>query len=160
MRGEWSGGKGPVSRVSSFTNYQNSPLWYKNRLFLDDLREPHNAYLYDEDISLVDASGIVNWDVVRSYKEFVEYIEKNGIPDVVSFDNDLFPMDDPNISNDEMVTMMGMVDWENFRFKTGAHCAQYLRDVCKEKGVPIPKFYTHSANKRGREIIKEILTNV
>ena len=33
MRGEWSGGKGPVSRVEDFKSYWNSPLWNKMKSY-------------------------------------------------------------------------------------------------------------------------------
>jgi hypothetical protein len=29
------------------------------------------------------------WDVVRSSKEALEWVDKNGIPDIISFDHDL-----------------------------------------------------------------------
>ncbi len=50
------------------------------KLFLDDLRTVDMIY----DKTMVDG-----FDVVRSYDAFVEYIEKNGLPEFISFDNDL-----------------------------------------------------------------------
>ena len=38
------------------------------KLYLDDIRTPKTE----------------GWDIVRSYDEFVNYIETNGVPDVVS----------------------------------------------------------------------------
>ena len=43
------------------------------KLFLDDIRTPPDN----------------TWAVVRSFDEGVEYITKNGVPDVISFDHDL-----------------------------------------------------------------------
>ena len=36
-----------------------------------------------------DHSQISDFKVVRSYDEFVDYIQKNRLPDFISFDNDL-----------------------------------------------------------------------
>ena len=54
----------------------------KNKLFLDDLRIPkdaiglvpdkHNKFYWEND-----------WDVVKNYDEFVNYIETNGVPKFV-----------------------------------------------------------------------------
>jgi hypothetical protein len=79
-------------------------------------------------------------------KDFVKNIDVMGIPDVVSFDNDLIDIIDSSITTDQMVEMMEMRNWRNFKVKTGAHCAEYLVEKCKEIGVPIPKYYIHTAN--------------
>ena len=55
--------------------------------------------LYLDDIRIPQTEG---WDIVRSYDDFVNWIEMNGLPDVVSFDHDLChkideSLHDPNI---------------------------------------------------------------
>ncbi len=52
----------------------------RKKLFLDDIRSVDMVY---------DAARIKEFDVVRTYQEFVLYIQKNGLPDFISFDNDL-----------------------------------------------------------------------
>lgn len=128
-------------------------------LFLDDDRVPQNAFCWDENMSLWDMSGIKHgeWAIVRSYDQFVEYVEKNGIPDVVSFDNDLFDVRNPKVSVEELKDQFMMKDWQNFTIKTGAHCAQYLVAQCVIHGKPIPKYFVHSANNIGRKVIRKIL---
>jgi hypothetical protein len=167
---EWTG-KGSKSRVTNYSNYWNSALWdNKNKgkdkkfLFLDDVRVPRNAFLWDKNQSLYEASGIpeIKWDIVRSYDEFVEYIQKNGIPDVVSFDNDLWDVGyelQTNPTDEALAKQFQMIGWQEFDIKTGAHCAQYLVEACKVRRVPIPKYYIHTANSAARPIIKEILYN-
>ena len=70
-------------------------------LFLDDIRDPKNMIpgmevLY-KDGMLIHRNNPDNfyykhdWVVVRSYNEFVDYITKNGLPKLVSFDHDLAP---------------------------------------------------------------------
>jgi hypothetical protein len=50
-------------------------------LFLDDERRP-------EDVTWIDI-GLGPWTIVRTQEEFEDYILTNGIPDKISFDNDL-----------------------------------------------------------------------
>jgi len=51
-----------------------------NKLFLDDLRTVEMVYSEPE------SNG---FDIVRTYADFVRYMESNGLPDFISFDNDL-----------------------------------------------------------------------
>jgi len=50
------------------------------KLFLDDVRTIEMVY---------DKSEEQDFDIVRTYDAFVEYIEINGLPEFISFDNDL-----------------------------------------------------------------------
>lgn len=50
------------------------------KLFLDDIRTIDMVY---------DKSIIDEFDIVRTYDEFVDYIKTNGLPNFISFDNDL-----------------------------------------------------------------------
>lgn len=168
MSDAWHGGKGDKSRVTDMTAYWNCPLWNrsaKNRkaLFLDDSRSPklaslwglHNHPRLTEVTKIPDGS----WSVVRSYDEFVEYIENNGIPDVVSFDNDLIDFQSHKVSLDDVKRLFSMEDWQTIDPKTGAHCAQYLASECIRLQVPIPEYYIHSANNAAHPIIQNILEN-
>lgn len=162
-------GKGDKNRVSDLNAYWNSPLWdnlkkskdsqNKRFLFLDDKRFPQNARIHDHDKALQQYSGIANfkWDIVRTYEDFVEYVEKNGIPDVVSFDNDLVDCEDPNISVEDLSEMYSMQGWENSKYKMGAHCARWLCDLCVKIQHPLPTYYVHSANTAARPIIRGIM---
>ncbi len=190
-KNSWHGGKGDGSRVSNHKAYRDSPLWNKKDkglyvedvgyidpvnidtqilymggkkrrcLFLDDVRVPANAYLWDDKKTLQEGSGVSSWhwDIVRSYEQFVDYVETNGIPDVVSFDNDLFELSHPDVSVEDLTKQFLMKDWENFPIKTGAHCAQYLVNKCISENKEIPEYYVHSANNAARPIIREILNN-
>ena len=85
------------------------------KLYLDDIRTPKTE----------------GWEIVRSYDEFVEWIETNGVPDEVSLDHDL----------------------GEFK-KTGYDCAKYLMNYCYHNGLPSPEVNVHSANPVGRENIE------
>ena len=50
-------------------------------LFLDDCRMPHQVNW----VRIPD----VEYEIVRSYEDFVAKIEKKGLPEFVSFDHDL-----------------------------------------------------------------------
>lgn len=159
---QWHGGKGDKNRTSNGEEFRSSydrifrkPKVPSYKLFLDDNRVPEGAHLYDSDVSLLSASSTrkIDWEIVRSYDAFVKMIDERGIPEVVSFDNDL--------NNDHMeayvkASMCGYYEWENLK-KTGIHCAIYLKNKCKELGVKFPKYYIHSANQFARPILRQII---
>ena len=88
------------------------------KLYLDDLRFPR-------------AEG---WEIVRSYDNFVFWIEENGLPDEVSFDHDL-----------------------GEDIKTGYDCAKWLCSYCYDNALPFPSWNIHSANPVGVENIKQLI---
>jgi len=127
-------------------------------LFLDDIRYPNGAYLYDKDVNLIDATGIPTnqWQIVRSYESFVRYINKNGLPDTVSFDHDLHF---EHIRHYHEVTQPtgGVIEYGNLEHKTGKSCAEFLVRKWEECGKPPLRVYIHSANQYGAKNIKEVL---
>lgn len=67
------------------------------KLYLDDIRNPHQTYPNDSD-----------WFVVRNYNEFVSAIEKHFSDlEIISFDNDLANFD----SDGNEVTGYTLVKW-------------------------------------------------
>lgn len=118
-----------------------------NILWLDDMRNPNN-YLYtkksDSNAFLRNKSfydKIINtYDVkftwVKNLKEFSNYILKNGMPDLISFDHDL-----------------------GKGIEKGLDCAKWLVNYCKTKNIKLPKCYAHSANINGRQEINNLLNN-
>ena len=59
-------------------------------LFLDDVRNPKDCCQYMPDAKFYFNSEFV---IVRNYDEFVNFIRKNGLPNIISFDHDLSDMD-------------------------------------------------------------------
>ena len=47
-----------------------------------------------------DKSMASEFHIVRSYREFVEYISQNGLPEFISFDNDLGLNEDGDVALD------------------------------------------------------------
>lgn len=101
------------------------------KLFLDDVRTVDMVYDY---------SQISEFEVVRSYDEFVAYIQKNGLPEFISFDNDLGLDENGEIAPD------------------GYAAAKWL---VYESGLDLRKlqFKVHSANPVAAEQIRGLLNN-
>ena len=101
------------------------------KLFLDDLRTVDMVY---------DKSMENEFDIVRTYRAFVEYINKNGLPAFISFDNDLGLERDGSLAPD------------------GYAAAKWL---VYESGLDIInlEFKVHSANPVAAEQIKGLLNN-
>lgn len=105
------------------------------KLYLDDVRTPTNY----------------TWGVVRSYKEFVDWIETNSLPDIISLDHDLCLEHSKyyfaNIKGKEDA----VIDYDSFKVKTGYDCAIYLIEYCVDNKLKLtPTIYTHSHNEVGR----------
>lgn len=71
---------------------------------------------------------------VKSFDEFVSFIEANGLPQFISFDHDL-----------------------GKGKPKGLDCAKWLVRYCNQKGLKLPKFFVHSANPNGQREINAIL---
>ena len=79
------------------------------KLYLDDLRPIPQDFV-----------GL------RSYTEFVAYIEANNLPDFISFDHDL-----------------GIEE-------SGYDCAKWLVNYCLDHNLRLPEFEVHSQNPVGK----------
>ena len=87
-------------------------------LYLDDLRPTPEGF-----------------DRVYSYEEFVDYLERKGLPDFISFDHDL---------GEDL---------------SGYDCAKYLVEYCLTHQLPLPNYQVHSQNPVGKENIERLLEN-
>ncbi|HUH26208.1 MAG TPA: cyclic-phosphate processing receiver domain-containing protein [Flavobacterium sp.] len=88
------------------------------KIYLDDLRSIPQGFI-----------GL------RSYAEFVFYIQQNGLPDFISFDHDL-----------------GLEE-------SGFDCAKWLVNYCLETNLRLPEFEVHSQNPVGKQNIESLLNN-
>jgi hypothetical protein len=114
------------------------------RLFLDDIRQPETCATYMPSPEMYVEE---NWDVVRDYKQFVNYIEENGVPDVISFDHDL-----ADIHYDPTTWTEGFV----YKEETGYDCAKWLLQYCVKNKIPVPEYHVHSMNPIGKKNIEGI----
>lgn len=101
------------------------------KLFLDDIRTIDMIY---------DKSTVIEFDIVRSYDAFVNFIEKNGLPDFISFDNDLGLSENGEVAPDGLAAAKWLV------YESGCD----LRNL---------KFKVHSANPVAAEQIRGLLNN-
>jgi len=101
------------------------------KLFLDDVRNVDMIYPTEQ---------VTEFDLVRSYEEFVSYIKQHGLPEFISFDNDLGLDVHGEIAPD------------------GYAAAKWL---VYESGLDLLslKFYVHSANPVAAEQIRGLLNN-
>ena len=101
------------------------------KLFLDDVRTIEMIY---------DKSMESEFDIVRTYSQFIAYIKENGLPNYISFDNDLG------------------LDENGILAPDGLACAKWL---VYESGLDLRnlEFKVHSANPVASEQIKGLLTN-
>ena len=87
-----------------------------------------------------DKSMESEFDIVRTYDDFVEYIKENGLPKFISFDNDLGLNENGVIAPDGYAAAKWLV------YKSGLD----LIDL---------EFKVHSANPVAAEQIKGLLNN-
>jgi len=101
------------------------------KLFLDDIREVKMVYknLTDEDFV-----------IVRNCKDFKQVIIENGLPELISFDNDLGLDENENIAEDGYAAAKWLV------YESGLD----LRNL---------KFNVHSANPVASQQIQSLLDN-
>lgn len=126
----------------------------KKILWLDDYRNP---FLNIEG-KVPNIDGVIEW--VLNYDEFTLWINKFGLPDVISFDHDLA---DEHYTPEEFwfpyEKSKEYQDAQIYKEKTGMDCAKFLVDYCIDNNVKLPNFYVHSANPVGANNILGLLTN-
>lgn len=122
------------------------------RLFLDDWRIPRDCatYMYYRADCRIFHE---DWEIVRSYGQFIKWIEDNGVPDLVTFDYDLADVA-------ELKESLPFEEWFNLdenRVYTGLDCAKFLLSYCNKRKIKFPEYVIHSANPDGSEEIKNLL---
>jgi hypothetical protein len=122
------------------------------KLFLDDVRQVKDACNYMPNPKVYWEDG---WDIVRSYSEFVDYIKKNTLPELVSFDHDLADVHYEVDFNDWIDFTADQLGVE----ETGLDCAKFLVEYCEENSLKLPEYLVHSANPVGRSNIRGYLDN-
>lgn len=127
-------------------------------LWVDDMRNPYKYFNKKSTSKYFLRNKSFYTDLMKQYKinfvwvknlyQFIEYIEKNGVPEFISFDHDL-----NNRGGGE-----GLSDEQKLN-NNGANCAMWLVKYCQKTHSKMPKFFIHSANDRGSEEINRILNN-
>jgi len=116
------------------------------KLFLDDERWP-------EQVSWVPLP--TNWrghyKIVRDYNDFVRVITKYGLPEFITFDHDLAP------EHYREGFAGAAPKYDEYKEKTGYHCAEWLVHYCIKHDLNLPPFQVHSMSPVGRENIRRAL---
>ena len=122
-------------------------------LFLDDdpKRIPHK-------LTWIDLPP-VQWTIVRNYDDFVATIEKDGLPNMISFDHDINTEHYKEFYRVKESGYTIPIDYNRFKEKTGMHCARWLANYCIDKGLPLPIYYVHTLNGPGAANIFSVLEN-
>ena len=114
------------------------------KLYLDDIRIPENSYDYTGDKIYLTP----DWFIVKSYDEFVEFINKNGLPEIISFDHDLAH----EHYNQDMYKSVDEYNkhYKSFTEKTGYDCVKWLVQYCIDNNLKFPEWYLHTMNPVGK----------
>jgi len=126
--------------------------FFKNmtlRLFLDDNRSPYDVFTKTID---PDYEHNNEWSIVTNFYEFVNFIEKFGVPNLISFDHDL-------TQEHYLHENQSNINYELFNVPTGYHAAKWLLNYCLKNNKKIPTIKVHSANQEGKRNIEEIFTS-
>lgn len=116
-------------------------------LFLDDIRQP-------KQVKWVKLPECVEWNIVRNYNEFQDFLSKHGIPKFVAFDCDLGEEHYLYANNPEFLKKQ---ERREFRERTGIDCAKLLIQQCERTGQRPPEFVVHSMNIIGGREIKRLM---
>ena len=92
--------------------------YFMTKLFLDDIRQVKDIYPLATEYEFV---------LLRSYEAFIDYIRSNGLPEFISFDNDLGLLENGDLAPDGYAATKWLV------YESGLD----LREL---------KFEVHSAN--------------
>lgn len=126
------------------------------KLFLDDIRNPDTLFYGQAGKEWVLNPLYENnseWNVVRSFNEFVDFIEQNGLPDLISFDHDL-DWEAYLPQNQEE-----SINYSQMQVKTGYHAVEWLIDFCDKRNLKFPDYKIHSMNISGKKNMEEIINN-
>ena len=110
----------------------------KKALYLDDQRTPTTTI-----------PGYHPWQVVRNYDEFVSWIEKNGVPDLVSFDHDLAKEHIDDYFNQKLNIGWQQPSYDTYKEKTGLDCARWLCEYVQKNNLKLNLCSVHSHNPIG-----------
>lgn len=109
----------------------------KTLLWLDDCCNPFDTQVDWLIFSPIGRDVDVVW--VQYVDDFLEYIDKNGLPDAICFDHDLAE--------------------DSYDERTGYDCAKYVVDYYMKHDLDIPAYNIQSSNPVGKENIRHLMDN-
>jgi hypothetical protein len=144
-----------VTKVETIEN--NKYIFYLEQinnksyyLFLDDERMPKN-------VTWINLPSNVDWVIVRNYNQFVDYVEKHGLPKHISYDHDL-----AEIHYKKSIILNrdgGTYEYSATEEKTGYDCAKWMIEYCRKRDLNHPSYSVHSMSVVGKENIIKYIEN-
>lgn len=123
----------------------------KKLLWLDDLRNPFEGDWLS--YSPIEKPFDCIW--VKSYNEFVDWINQNGLPEAICFDHDL------GMEVALEARAKGMSKRKSRLLKkeekTGYDCTKWLVEYCLDNKLKLPLYNIQSANPVGKENINGLM---
>lgn len=118
-------------------------------LILDDVRDATQCFHVTGNQMYLQ----LDWVVVKTYDEFVYYIQTHPLPDRISYDNDLCH---------EHYLEGAYYEYKFFNYdkvleKTGYHACLWMIDQCIEHKIQMPESYAHSMNPYGKMKIESAI---
>jgi len=111
----------------------------RKNLLLDDRRNPYDLFLRDLNLTYEHND---DFDVVKSYTEFIRYINFYGIPKgIISLDGDL------DYYHYLPENQIGKIDYDSYEVKCGMHALMWLRLFCDKRNIQPPKILFHTSNQ-------------
>ena len=128
----------------------------KKLLWLDDIRNPFiTDWLMQYAPQFAYGEGETIW--VKSYSEFIDWINTNGLPDMISFDHDLGEDVAKETVSNGMSKRQARI--QKRETKSGFDCAKWLVEYCMDKDLDLPEIGIQSANPVGADNIRGLLLN-
>jgi hypothetical protein len=120
-------------------------------LFLDDCRNV-------KDVKWIELP-LVEWTIAKNYDDFTRIISSLGIPQRVSFDNDLADehYQEYHRAIHAKSVPFGKFNYDGMKEKTGYECAKWLVHYCQERGIVFPEYYVHTQNTIAKEDIISLI---
>jgi len=116
---------------------------------LDDIRSMDDVRKYTK-LPIIPNE---QWTVVRSYSEFVNIINKLGLPKFVSLDHDLgLSHYGHGLNGDD-------IPYDSYTEKTGYDCVKTLVEYCIHNKLKFPDYQVHSMNPVGKMNIISLIEN-
>lgn len=143
----------PVGLDKAYVGFTN--MRDELKLLIDDERTPEQIFKLTKE----EVYEYPNWITAHNYEEFINYIQGNPMPKIISFDHDL-----GGGELDEKITAAGgeleqQEAWDNYhnrtyREKTGYDCLKWLVDHCFDNKIVFPRILIHTRNTVGYDNIK------
>jgi hypothetical protein len=116
------------------------------KVFLDDYRKPSDIFYLSVDFNYQENN---DWLIIKSYDEFILYINESGLPDLISFDHDL--SQDHYLPENQHEIKYDSIE------KTGYHALKWLITYCEQNKLSLPVCKVHSQNIIGKNNMLELI---